>query len=171
MIFRTKYGRYIDENNVEVSETDLRNYLQSGGIITPTNFIFPEDEAIDNRITFAKVIGDYFGTVTEPKTGTLTFDMTNAVIGGIAVVYYNNSTLSMPSCFLQIGTFAPNVLNKIYLERDSEGNITANIVNDSGVTPPSIPAAPTNITLVQSEIDPSSLTLPPTNISLIQTTF
>jgi hypothetical protein len=171
MIFRTKYNRYVDANNVEVSQQDLQSYLEADGTIYETDFNFPEDEVLLNSINFTDIFGTYFGTASEPRTGSLTFDMTGAVTGGIAVVYYNNTTLDMPETLFLKGTFAPDELNKIYLERDSQGFITANIINNSGVTPPSIPAAPTNITLVQSDIDPSSLTLPPTNISLIQTTF
>jgi hypothetical protein len=162
MIYRTKYGQYIDEEDVLVNEGQLRIYLEGGGAVLPTNFIFPEDEAIDNRITFTKTIGDYFGTVTEPKTGTLTFDMTGAVIGGIAVVYYNNSTLDIPSVFLQMGDFAPSILNKIYLERDGEGNITANIIN--GLAGSTIPLAPISLVLTEgifteTPFAPTSLTL------------
>lgn len=82
-----------------------------------------------NNITFKSNIGDYFGKVTAPRTGTLTFDTTDAVTCGIAIVYYQNATLQMPNVWRTIGTFAPNELNKIYLERDSEGYITCNIVS------------------------------------------
>lgn len=43
MIYRTKYGRYIDENNIEVSQMDLQLYLESDGTIFETDFNFPED--------------------------------------------------------------------------------------------------------------------------------
>lgn len=96
-----------------------------------------------NNITFKNVLGDYFGTITTPRTGTLTFDTTDAVTGGISVVYYNNATLAIPSVWRTIGTFVPNELNKIYLERDSEGYITCNIVapaisNEPSATIPTI---------------------------------
>jgi hypothetical protein len=84
-----------------------------------------------NNITFTNVNGDYFGTVTAPRTGTLTFDITGAVTGGIAVVYYTGAALAMPETLFLKGTFAPDELNKIYLERDSQGFITANIINGS----------------------------------------
>ena len=91
-----------------------------------------------NNITFKNVLGDYFGTVTTPITGTLTFDTTDAVTGGISVVYYNNSTLDIPSVWLSVGDFIAGEINKLYFERDSEGYITLNILNAGGdVTPPS----------------------------------
>lgn len=45
MIFRTKYGRYIDKNNVEVSQMDLQSYLEADGTIYETDFNFPNDAA------------------------------------------------------------------------------------------------------------------------------
>jgi hypothetical protein len=109
-----------------------------------------------NNITFTNINGDYFGTASSPRTGTLTFDATGAVIGGIAVVYYNNATLDMPEPLLQKGTFAPGELNKIYLERDSQGFITANIINGA-TTVPGIPSAtaPT-ITVTDPVFDPDA---------------
>lgn len=91
-----------------------------------------------NNITFKNPIGDYFGKVTAPRTGTLTFDTTDAVTGGIAIVYYNNATLDIPSVWLTVGDFIAGEINKLYFERDSEGYITLNILNAGGdVTPPS----------------------------------
>jgi hypothetical protein len=45
MIFRTKYGRYIDKNNIEVSRQDLQTYLEADGTIYETDFNFPNDVA------------------------------------------------------------------------------------------------------------------------------
>jgi hypothetical protein len=47
MIFRTKYNRYIDENNVEVSQMDLQSYLEADGTIFETDFNFPNDLSIE----------------------------------------------------------------------------------------------------------------------------
>jgi hypothetical protein len=47
MIYRTKYGRYIDENNVEVSQMDLQSYLEADGTIYETDFNFPNDLSIE----------------------------------------------------------------------------------------------------------------------------
>ncbi len=85
-----------------------------------------------NTITFDSSIGDYYGSVAAPRTGTLTFDTTGAVRGGQAVVYYNNSTLAIPTTWMTFGSFFPGQINKLYFERDGEGNVTCNIVN-SGV--------------------------------------
>lgn len=86
-----------------------------------------------NIIYFSNTIGDYYGKISEPLTGTLTFSHVGAVTGGISIIYYNNSTLDMPNTWLTIGNFIPNQINKIYLERDSEGNITANIINTNTI--------------------------------------
>jgi len=84
-----------------------------------------------NTITFTNVIGDYFGTKTTPRTGTLSFDDTNAVTGGISVVNYNNPTDDYPkTSIITTGDFIPNVLNKLYIERDSEGFTYMNITNN-----------------------------------------
>ena len=48
MIYRTKYGRYIDENNVEVSQMDLQSYLEADGTIFETDFNFPNDAAAES---------------------------------------------------------------------------------------------------------------------------
>ena len=85
-----------------------------------------------NTITFDSSIGDYYGSVAAPRTGTLTFDTTGAVRGGQAVVYYNNSTLAIPTTLWTFGTFFPGQINKMYLEYDGNGNVICNIVN-SGV--------------------------------------
>jgi hypothetical protein len=47
MIFRTKYGRYINENNIEVSQMDLQSYLEADGTIYETDFNFPNDLSIE----------------------------------------------------------------------------------------------------------------------------
>ena len=102
----------------------FKNNSAAGGIASPTS-----NQYNQNNITFTNVNGDYFGIASAPRTGTLTFDFTDAVTGGIAVVYYNNATLELPTRWLTIGTFVPNEINKIYLERDSEGLITCNIIS------------------------------------------
>jgi hypothetical protein len=109
-----------------------------------------------NNITFTNVNGDYFGTVTAPRSGTLTFDITGAVTGGIAVVYYNDATLTLPETLFLKGTFAPGELNKIYLERDSQGFITANIVNGSAVVPGVASATAPTITVTDPVFDPDA---------------
>lgn len=43
MIFRTKYNRYVDKNNVEVTEKQYIDFLKIGGTIEETDFNFPED--------------------------------------------------------------------------------------------------------------------------------
>ena len=47
MIFRTKYNRYVDANNVEVSQQDLQTYLEADGTIYETDFNFPNDLSIE----------------------------------------------------------------------------------------------------------------------------
>jgi hypothetical protein len=47
MIYRTKYGRYIDKNNIEVSQQDLQSYLEADGTIYETDFNFPNDLSIE----------------------------------------------------------------------------------------------------------------------------
>jgi len=47
MIFRTKYNRYIDANNVEVTEKQYIDFLKSGGTIQETDFNFPNDLSIE----------------------------------------------------------------------------------------------------------------------------
>jgi hypothetical protein len=47
MIFRTKYNRYVDTNNVEVSQQDLQSYLEADGTIYETDFNFPNDLSIE----------------------------------------------------------------------------------------------------------------------------
>lgn len=42
-IFRTKYNRYVDENNIEVTHQQYVDYLQNNGVIEETDFNFPED--------------------------------------------------------------------------------------------------------------------------------
>lgn len=43
MIFRTKYNRYVDANNVEVTEKQYIDFLKSGGTIEETDFNFEDD--------------------------------------------------------------------------------------------------------------------------------
>jgi hypothetical protein len=47
MIYRTKYGRYNNENNIEVSQQDLQTYLEADGTIFETDFNFPNDLSIE----------------------------------------------------------------------------------------------------------------------------
>jgi hypothetical protein len=128
-----------------------------------------------NEVTFDNVIGDYYGTVTAPRTGQILFtrngDLILGVAGGIAVVYYINATLSFPTFTINSGTFAPNVLNKIYLERDSEGFITANIINEV-VVPPADTTPPSNIgtlTIINEGVIPADTT-PPSTIGTLTIT-
>jgi hypothetical protein len=48
MIFRTKYNRYVDANNVEVTEKQYIDFLKSGGTIQETDFNFPNDAASES---------------------------------------------------------------------------------------------------------------------------
>jgi hypothetical protein len=48
MIFRTKYNRYVDANNVEVTEKQYIDFLKSGGTIQETDFNFPNDAAAES---------------------------------------------------------------------------------------------------------------------------
>lgn len=43
VIYRTKYNRYVDENNSEVSQEVLENYLQNNGTILETDYNLSED--------------------------------------------------------------------------------------------------------------------------------
>ena len=121
----------IEDNTANSGAVDSVNG-QTGVVVLGSN------QYNQNNITFKNVLGDYFGTITTPRTGTLTFDATDAVTGGISVVYYNNSTLDIPSVWLSVGDFIAGEINKLYFERDSEGYVTLNILNAGGdVTPPS----------------------------------
>jgi hypothetical protein len=51
MIYRTKYNRYVDKDNVEVSESDLKEYLEANGTILETDFNFPDDVEVPQTIT------------------------------------------------------------------------------------------------------------------------
>jgi hypothetical protein len=139
--------------------------ISNGGVVSTGS-----TQLQQNNITFKKNNGDFFGTVTAPRTGVLTFDMTDAVTGGNAVVYYQNATLQIPSTWLTVGTFAPNVVNQIFLLKDSEGNITANILNGSTVAPPppTIPNQPTNLTLTEIDTNVSQVLNQPTNLTLTE---
>ena len=87
-----------------------------------------------NTITFTNVIGDYFGTYSTPRTGALTFDNTNSVTGGISIVYYINPTLDISgNPKFGINNFKPNSINKLYVEIDSEGVYTMNVISDTSI--------------------------------------
>lgn len=118
------------------------NTGKSSGEVTPVESVLK----LQNNITFDNVIGNYFGTIASPRTGALTFDTSSAVRGGIAIVYYLNDTLNMPTPWLTSGTFSPNQINKIYLERDGEGFVTCNILNFFS----NLPLAPTSFSLTES---------------------
>lgn len=47
-IYRTKYNRFIDENNIEVSQEVLKTYLENNGTILETDFNFSDDEIHEN---------------------------------------------------------------------------------------------------------------------------
>ena len=122
----TKVYITVDGGGATLSTTRLLvsqypNVVITGGITRQYN---------QNNITFTNTTGDYFGTYSTPRTGTLTWDETNAVDGGIAVVYYQNYALDIPTTIFTLGNFDDTEINKLYLERDSEGNITCNIVNN-----------------------------------------
>ena len=99
-----------------------------------------------NNITFTNNVGDYFGSVDSPRTGILTFDTAGAVRGGIAIIYYQNATLQMPSVWRTRGNFVPNEVNKIYLERDGEGFVTCNIISTSSDSTPTATAPTITVT-------------------------
>jgi len=82
-----------------------------------------------NNITFQNTAGDYFGTLANPRSNTLTFDPTDAVGGAISTVWYQNATLDIPALGIIKGTFDPVGVNKLYFERDHQGEIIGNIVN------------------------------------------
>jgi hypothetical protein len=167
------FEQFGEENYLSAEEINLifaaLNYLYTNGGGGGGGIETGSTQLQQNNITFKKNNGDFFGTVTAPRTGVLTFDMTDAITGGNAVVYYQNATLQMPSTWLTVGVFAPNVLNKIYLERDSEGYITANILNVSTV-PPADTTPPSTIgtlTITNEDITPPADTTPPSTIGTL----
>jgi hypothetical protein len=101
--------------------------LDNGG----QSILMPESTVDEvNAITFLNTNGAYFGKFASARTGTLTFDTTDAVTGAISVVYYNNPTLDIPvTPIFTSGTFVPSVVNKLYFERDEDNNYTLNIIN------------------------------------------
>ena len=132
------------ENARLIEDTKLREQLAIANDLLHKEFVTKEwvlangggggsgisNQYNQNNITFTNTTGDYFGTQTAPRSGTLTFDVTGAVTGGIAVCYYSNATFDIPVTLITVGEFKPNEVNKLYFERDSEGNITCNILND-----------------------------------------
>ena len=83
-----------------------------------------------NILTFENNFGNYFGTKDVPRTGSLTTDLTNAVTGGIDIVYYNNATLDIditPS--FSSGSFIPNEVNMLFLSKDKDGFFTLSVMN------------------------------------------
>jgi hypothetical protein len=154
MIFQTRFNKYVDENNVEVSEAEKMLYLQEGGTIDFTDFNLPEDVVLLNAIHFMDIDGTSFGTESSPRTGPLTFNLVSSVPHAVSIVYYQNATLDMPNVWMVLGTFLPNQINKLYMELDSEMNITVNIVNFGLPTNPSA-TAPT-ITVADPVFDPNA---------------
>ena len=82
-----------------------------------------------NNITFKNTAGDYFGTLAAPRTGTLTFDSTDEVDGGISTIWYQNATLDIPSTWTLQGEFDDTGVNKLYFERANDGSILGNVVS------------------------------------------
>jgi hypothetical protein len=106
-----------------------------------------------NNITFTNVAGDFFGTAAAPRTGLLTIDDTNAVLGGNVCIFYNNSSLEItPSVNLILGDFIPNELNVIFILRASNGFLIANIVNEGLL----ISATAPTITVTDPVFDPDA---------------
>ena len=114
--------------NITIDKTNPRNPVISSTASGGSSGI--SNQYNQNNLTFTNTTGDYFGTESSPRTGTLTFDMTGAVRGGIAVCYYQDATLDIPATLFTLGQFKANAVNKLYFERDGDGNVTCNIVND-----------------------------------------
>ena len=95
---------YITENKPDISNISLSDWCELSNVLT------------QNNITFTHTTGDYFGSLASPRTGTLTFDATGAVTGGIATVWYQNPTLDIPSTWVVQGTFDTTGVNKLYFE-------------------------------------------------------
>lgn len=81
-IYRTKYNRFVDENNQEVSQEVLTTYLENNGTILETDFNFSEDIEVPQDVSLWKIravlksmgleeqIENYFELLEEPnKTG------------------------------------------------------------------------------------------------------
>jgi len=119
----------VNEGAVTVTEAVVD--LQS----TKADLALIKSNVIDsNTITFTNVIGNYFGTYSTPRTGALTFDNTNAVTGGVSIVYYINPTLDISgNPKFGINNFKPNEINKLYVEIDSEGVYTMNVISDTSI--------------------------------------
>ena len=81
-IYRTKYNRFINENNIEVSQEVLTTYLENNGTIHETDFNFSDDVETPQEVALWKIravlksmgleetIQDKFELLEEPnKTG------------------------------------------------------------------------------------------------------
>ena len=54
-IYRTKYNRFVDENNIEVSQEVLVSYLEKKGTIHETEFNFSEDIEVPQDVALWKI--------------------------------------------------------------------------------------------------------------------
>lgn len=54
-IYRTKYNRFVDENNQEVSQEVLVSYLKKNGTIHETEFNFSEDIEVPQDVSLWKI--------------------------------------------------------------------------------------------------------------------
>lgn len=51
MIYRTKFNRFVNEENKEVSESEYIAYLEKGGVILETDFNFEDDVEVPLELT------------------------------------------------------------------------------------------------------------------------
>jgi len=54
-IYRTKYNRFVDENNQEVSQEVLTTYLENNGTILETDFNFSDDVETPQEVALWKI--------------------------------------------------------------------------------------------------------------------
>ena len=54
-IYRTKYNRFVDENNQEVSQEVLVSYLEKNGTIHETDFNFSDDVETPQEVALWKI--------------------------------------------------------------------------------------------------------------------
>lgn len=90
----------------------------------------PLETVNSNNVQFDSTSGKYYGSFSSPRSGTITLDDTDAVAGGLAIVYYQDTALDLSDTprYSQ-GTIDVSLVNKIYIERDAEGDYSINIVN------------------------------------------
>lgn len=107
-------------------------------LITQVNYLIanggggggPLETVDSNTIQFDTTNGRYYGSFASPRTGSLTLDATGAVSGGLAIVYYENATLDLSETpIFSQGDISVGSVNKVYIERDADGNYTVNVVN------------------------------------------